>query len=434
MSSWYRDDDQQNSNCYTLKCSTFCFRCRTALVPLRSRSEDLNVHGKRHCILKATENALTIYARTCYLASIRALHSYSCLITIEMSKYNFFDDYSEGAHPDIIEALSRTNLCQQTAYGNDEYCNEARTAIRKKIGVEDAEVHFVHGGTVANLLLIACCLRPHEAVIAASSGHIVGKETGAIEATGHKVIVEPALNGKLTPERIQSAVNQNSMFAHQAKPRLVYISNATEMGTVYTKSEVEAVAKVCKQLNLLLLMDGARLGAALTSAKNDMTLNDVYNLTDMFWIGGTKTGALMGEAIVIKDKALGAEFPYHMKQRGALLAKGRILGVQFAALFRDDLLLRLAHHANCTAAKISSCLVNMGFKLQADTETNQVFPVLPLALVKELQKDFNFYVWEQLSDGSVVVRIVTSWATELSEVKRFGEVVEKWTKRSSKLS
>jgi threonine aldolase len=347
-----------------------------------------------------------------------------------MPKYNFVDDYSEGAHPNIIEALARTNLSQQKAYGNDEICDEARKAVRRKIGADDATVHFVPSGTAANLLLIASSLRPHEAIIAASSGHIATKETGAIEATGHKVITEPAADGKLTPDMIKSAFSQNSMFPHMAKPRMVYISNATEMGTVYTRTELTAIAAVCKNLDLLLLMDGARLGAALTSSTNDMTLRDVYDLTDLFWIGGTKAGALLGEAVIIKDPSSGAEFPYHMKQRGALLAKGRILGIQFSTLMQDDLFFRLARNANSAAEEISSSLVKSGFKLWAKTETNQVFPILPSALVKELQKDFDFYVWEGLHDGSVVVRLVTSWATELSEVKRFTTAVEKWAQRS----
>lgn len=351
------------------------------------------------------------------------------LLSMEMATYAFLDDYSEGAHPEIIEALAQTNLSQQRAYGNDEFCDSARKAIRDKIGAGEVAVHFVPSGTVANLLLIASSLRPHEAIIAASSGHIVSKETGAIEATGHKIITEPAVDGKLTPEKIQSAYAQNSMFAHQAIPRMVYISNATEIGTVYTKKELEAIAAVCKQLNLLLLMDGARLGAALTSSKNDMTLEDIYNLTDMFWIGGTKAGALIGEAVVIKDKDQGAEFPYHMKQRGALLAKGRILGIQFSTLFRDDLFFRLSEHANSTAGELSSSLSDMGIKLWAKTETNQVFPVLHSALVEELKKSFDFHVWENLQREGLVIRIVTSWATDASEIKRFAKMIERYMDR-----
>ncbi|EXJ83937.1 threonine aldolase [Capronia epimyces CBS 606.96] len=351
-----------------------------------------------------------------------------------MSKYNFLDDYSEGAHPRIIEALARTNMTQQTAYGNDEFSQDAREAIRNKIGADEATIHFVPSGTAANLLSIASCLRPHEAIIAASSAHIVMKETAAIEATGHKIITQPAVDGKLTPDKIRLAFDQNSIFAHQAKPKMVYISNATEIGTVYTRSELAAIAAICKSLDLLILMDGARLGAALASSETDMTLNDIYHLTDLFWIGGTKTGALIGEAVVIKDKSLGADFPYHMKQRGALLAKGRILGIQFSTLLQDDLFLHLARHANSTAAEISSSLVKMGFNLWAKTETNQVFPILPSALVQELQKEFDFYIWDRLCDGSLVVRVVTSWATELSKVRRFITMAEEWKAGSQEIA
>ncbi|KAL6245941.1 hypothetical protein RBB50_007094 [Rhinocladiella similis] len=334
-----------------------------------------------------------------------------------MVKRSFADDYGEGAHPRILEALARTNLSQQPGYGNDEFCEKAKSLIRESIGVEDASVFFVTGGTPANLISIASCLRPHEAVIAATSGHISSKEAGAIEATGHKVILVPATNGKLTPKAIQAAINQNSMFPHNAKPRMVYISNATETGTVYTRQELEVLVDLCKRLDLILFMDGARLAAALTSPVNDMSLQDIYNLTDMFWIGGTKVGALLGEAVVIKDKTVAAEFPYHMKQRGSLLAKGRVLGIQFTELFHDELIFDLAKHANRMAADISSHFVKVGVKLQATTETNQVFPVLPQAVVEALEKDFVFHTWEQLPDDQVVIRLLTSWATKVENVQ-----------------
>ena len=347
-----------------------------------------------------------------------------------MIKHNFRDDYSEGAHPRIIETLARTSLSQQSGYGDDEYSEHAKKAIRKLIGDEEAKIFFTPDGTGANLLPIASHLRPHEAIIAAESGHIVGKEGGAIEATGHKIITEPGVDGKLTPEMIQSAFDRSSEFAYQPKPKMVFISNATEIGTVYNRSELAAVTTICKKLKLLLLLDGARLGAALTSSKNDITLNDIYNLTDVFWIGGTKNGALLGEAVVIKDPSFGADFRYHMKQRGALLAKGRIIGIQFSTLLQDDLFFRLARYANSAAAELSSSLVNMGFKLWAETESNQVFPIFPPELVQEVQKNFDFFIWEHLQDGSLVLRLVTSWATELSEIKKFCKAVEEWMKRS----
>lgn len=200
---------------------------------------------------------------------------------------------------------------------------------------------------------------------------------------------------------------------------MVFISNATEVGTIYTKAELAAIASVCQDLKLLLLMDGARLGAALASPKSDISMRDVYNLTDVFWIGGTKNGALLGEAVVIKDPSFGTQFPYHMKQRGALLAKGRVLGIQFSTLLRDDLFFRLARHSDVAAADMSSCLVKLGFKLWQETESNQVFVVLPPELVQELQESFDFFIWDTLGDGSLVVRLVTSWATDVVEVERF---------------
>ena len=338
------------------------------------------------------------------------------------------DDYSEGAHPQILEALLRTNSTQQVAYGGDDYCHDARQLIREKIHCTDdeADIFFVPSGTSANLISIASCLRPYEAVITLDSGHIACKEAGAIEATGHKLILVPAVDGKMTTTNLRKAHQQNQFFPHMAKPRLLYLSNASETGTVYTKRELASLSALCKELNLLLLMDGARIGTALCSKKNDMSLRDIFDLTDIFWIGGTKAGALMGEAIVVK-KPLAEGFIFHLKQHGALLAKGRILGVQFMELFREDLFFRLAEHANAMALKISSSFENMGYKLAADTETNQVFVTLPQQLVRRLQDRFRFYVWEQLDDGQVVVRIVTSWATDELQVDKFNAWVEQWT-------
>ncbi|KAK3985475.1 pyridoxal phosphate-dependent transferase [Cladorrhinum sp. PSN332] len=343
-------------------------------------------------------------------------------------KYSFHDDYSEGAHPKIIEALARTNLSQQSGYGDDDYSEDARKAIRNLIGDKDTSIYFTPGGTGANLLSIASHLRPHEAIIATEPGHITGKEGGGVEATGHKILVAGDVDGKLTPEYIQAAFDESSLFAWQPKAKMVFISNATEVGTVYTRSELEAVAATCKKLNLLLLMDGARLGAAMVSSKSDgMTLKDFYNLTDILWIGGTKNGALLGEAIIIKDPTFAADFPYHMKQRGMLLAKGRVLGIQFSTLLQDDLLFRLARHANSAATKIASSLENSGYELWKEADSNQVFVIFPPELVGELQKDFDFFIWDRLSEDSWVVRLVTSWATDLAQVERLCKVVAAWT-------
>lgn len=343
-------------------------------------------------------------------------------------QYSFTDDYSEGAHPRLLEALVRTNSTQQVSYGNDEHSNEARQLIRAKLSATEDEVaiHFVPSGTSANLICIASCLRPFEAVLTVDSGHVVSKEAGAIEATGHKMIIVPGVGGKMTPENLERAVRQNQFFPHMAKPRLVYISNATELGTIYTKRELESLSAVCKRWNLLLHMDGARIGVALSAPSNDLTLRDLVDLTDIFWIGGTKMGALLGEAIVVR-KPLAEDFSFFLKQHGALLAKGRVIGVQFAELFRENLFFELAANANKMAQMISDNFQELGYQLSAKTETNQVFVTLPESLVKRLEERFGFYIWERLEDQQAVVRIVTSWATNTLSVDNFNACVRQWT-------
>ena len=280
-----------------------------------------------------------------------------------MIRYSFLDDYSEGCHPRILEALTNTNLIQQIAYGEDEYSIQARNLIREQLGGKDIPIYFVAGGTLANIIITSTSLRSHEAVIAASTGHIVVRETGAIEATGHKIITVTSDDGKLTPDDIESTLANNAHYPHMAKPRLVYISNATETGTVYTKAELQGLSEVCKRNGLLLLLDGARLGVALTSSINDLSLNDIAELTDIFWIGATKAGALIGEAIVIPNGQLADEFTFHIKQRGGLLAKGRLLGIQFVELFSDGLFFELSQHANAMAQKLSTAITYCGYSL-----------------------------------------------------------------------
>ncbi|RDA85428.1 hypothetical protein CP532_1525 [Ophiocordyceps camponoti-leonardi (nom. inval.)] len=341
-------------------------------------------------------------------------------------RYSFLDDYSEGAHPQVLEALIASNWTQETGYGNDRYSAEARRHMRRHLGRDDVDIFFVPSGTSANAISIAACLRPHEAVIAASSGHIVTRETGAVEASGHKIINVAPLNGKLTPESIAKALADNWHYPHMAKPRLVYISNATEVGTVYSKAELRAIKTLCEDRSLLLFMDGARIGTALTSVTNDLTLGDVLDLTDIFWIGGTKNGALLGEAVVVKDGRLAQDFDFYVKQHGSLLAKSRIMGVEFAELFRRDLYFDLALRANRAADKLSRAIVGAGFALRAATETNQVFAVLPLGLVDVLQEEFVFYVWERCGEDWAVVRLLTTWSTDVGQLDRFCQMVLVW--------
>ena len=333
-----------------------------------------------------------------------------------MQKYSFLDDYSEGAHPNILRALQDTNLRQQIAYGNDEFSEAARDLLREKIGRDNLAIHFVTSGTQANIVAISSCLRPHEAVIAAGTGHIVLFETGAIEATGHKIIIAPSRDGKLSPEDIQTALDSNALFPHMAKPRLVYISNASEAGTIYKKAELRALSKFCRENGLLLFLDGARLGVALSALNSDMTLHDIASLTDVFWIGGTKAGALCGEAVVVCNENLAEDFDFHVKQRGALLSKGRVLGIQFLELFKRGLFFELTKHANHMASKISKGVREAGFRLSSETETNEIFVEVPNSLIEKLKSNFEFLIWEKLDNESSIIRLVTSWATEEDRV------------------
>lgn len=336
-----------------------------------------------------------------------------------MKKFSFRDDYSEGTHPSILKALSVTNATQQIAYGQDEYCQDAKELIRQHFAGTDSDIWFVTSGTMANILCIGSALRPYEAVIAPASGHIVQREAGAIEAIGHKIISVPAENGKLTPDIIQSALDSNAGFPHMAKPRLVYISQATEMGTVYSRAEMTAISDLCRARDLFLLVDGARLGAAVTCDRGDLSLDHIAQLADIFWIGGTKTGALMGEAIVIPNTELRKDFAFHTKQRGALLAKGRILGVQFRELFREGLFFEGSRHANNVASHLSSGLKDKGVGFSFETETNQLFPILENEQIEELRQHFDFHVWKQEDTTHSVVRLVTSWATGYDMAEKF---------------
>lgn len=342
--------------------------------------------------------------------------------------YSFLDDYSEGAHPRLLEALIRNNMPQQTGYGTDDYSNEARQLLHAQLHTtpDEVAIHFVPSGTSANLISIASCLRPYEAVVAVDSGHISCKEAGAIEATGHKIIGVPHCRGKLLPDRLERELDRNQFFPHMAKPRLVYISQSTELGTVYTRPELQALSAVCRRRGLLMLVDGARLGVALTATTvpDVPTLRDMVDLADIFWVGGTKMGALLGEAVVVR-REIAEGFEFHIKQHGALLAKSRVIGVQFAELFRDPdtpLFFELARHANEMARRLADNFVQLGFALAAETETNQVFVHIPDDILPLLEERIRFYEWEKV-DGHTVVRIVTSWATDETQVEKLNQWV-----------
>ncbi|RRQ46008.1 threonine aldolase family protein [Chryseobacterium sp. SC28] len=342
-----------------------------------------------------------------------------------MKKYSFKNDYSEGCHPNILEALIKTNLDQQNGYGYDDYSNEARKLIKRKINDENADVHFVSGGTQANLLVISSILRPHESTISAETGHIFTNETGAIEATGHKIHGIVTEDGKLKPEHIQSVLDSHTNKPHQVKQKLVYISNSTEIGTIYQKQELKELYEFCQANNLYLFLDGARLGQALTSEINDLTLQDIANFTDVFYIGGTKNGALLGEAIVITNDNLKEDFAFHVKQKGAMLAKGRLLGIQFLELMKNDLYFDLAKHSNVQAMKIKSAFQHRGFQFLSDTFTNQIFPILNNSQIKKLSGNFDFYVWKKIDEDNSAIRLITSWATPDEVVEGFLKEIER---------
>ncbi|MCD4722593.1 MAG: aminotransferase class V-fold PLP-dependent enzyme [Desulfobacula sp.] len=335
-----------------------------------------------------------------------------------MTQYNFKNDYCEGAHPRILEALGKTNFMQEEGYGQDNYCIEAIEIIRQRIKNPNADIHFVSGGTQANLIVIASILKPYESVIATTNGHIAVHEAGAIEATGHKVNIIETRNGKLNPQNIESVINLHE-DEHMVKPKLVFISNSTETGNIYRKKELKELSSFCKQNNLFLYLDGARLGSALTSEQNDLTLPELSKYLDIFYIGGTKNGALLGEAIVINNKQLKENFRFHLKQKGALLAKGRILGIQFLELFKDDLFFELGRHANSMAAKISKRIEKFNYEFLTEPVSNQIFPILPDKLIEKLSKKYKFYVWNKISDHNSAIRIVTSWATKEEIVDAF---------------
>ena len=333
-------------------------------------------------------------------------------------KYSFRNDYSDGGHPAVIEALSREAAVMADGYGDDIFCTEASAMLKQQMDNNDVDIHFLAGGTLTNLTAISAFLRPHEAVISTREGHIYTHETGSVEATGHKVIPVDTTDGKITPQQIKKVVDEH-YFEHMVKPALVYISQPTEMGTVYSKDELEALRASCDSMDLVLYADGARLGSAIVSHGGNPGLAYYSRVFDSFYIGGTKNGALFGEALVISNDELKKDFRYHMKQKGALMAKGRSLGIQFKALFTDDLYFKLAARANELGAKLQDGIKSAGFKMMFNSSTNQIFPIFPEEIITELEKKYLFYRWEALENGESSVRLVCSWATDEDQVDGF---------------
>jgi len=336
----------------------------------------------------------------------------------------FENDYAEGAHERILKRLLETNEEQTPGYGMDKYCENAKAYIRKACDMENADVHLLVGGTQTNTTVIATILRPHQGAVAASTGHIAVHETGAIEATGHKVLTVQSDDGKIRAEQVKEVYDahwNDLTHEHMVQPGLVYISHPTENGTTYSRAELEALSKVCREHGLPLFLDGARLGYGLVSKDSDLSMADIARLCDVFYIGGTKVGALCGEAVVITNDALKKDFRYFIKQRGGLLAKGRLLGIQFETLFEDGLYYEIASHAVEMAMMIREAFIEKGFSFRYDSVTNQQFPILRNDVLSELGKKYSFSLWEKFDDNHSVVRFCTSWATKKENVEKLIE-------------
>ena len=329
-------------------------------------------------------------------------------------------DYLEGAHPRILEKLVETNFVQTPGYGEDEYCERAREIIKKKCGTPDAYVQFLVGGTQTNLTVIASILRPYQGVISAVTGHINVHETGAIEATGHKVLALPTENGKLTAAQVQEYYDahwSDESHEHIVQPGMVYISHPTENGTLYTKEELKALYETCQKLGLPVFLDGARLGYGLMSEGSDLTWENIAAYTDVFYIGGTKVGALFGEAVVITNPALTKDFRYMIKQRGGMLAKGRLLGIQFMTLLEDGLYEEIAGKAVKQAMRLKEAFLEKGYPLLYDSYTNQQYPIMSNSQLDQLREKYSFEMWTKLDEEYSAVRFCTSWATKDEDVE-----------------
>ena len=327
-------------------------------------------------------------------------------------------DYSEGAHPRILEAMLATNMEQTPGYGEDIHCMNAAYMIKRLCGREDIAVHFLVGGTQANLTVISAMLRPYQGVISCQTGHINVHETGAIEATGHKVLAVNSGDGKLTGEMIRSVCRahfEDDTHEHMVMPGAVYISNSTEIGTVYTADELMDVRRACDEYNLYLFLDGARLGYAM-AAEPSITFELLAGICDVFYIGGTKQGALFGEAVVIVNPAVNRDFRYFIKQKGGMLAKGRLLGIQFEELLRDGLYMELAKGAVDKALRIKKAAVEKGYGLAADSPSNQQFIIVPDEKLRMLNEKYAFSYMGRVDADNSQIRICTSWATSDADV------------------
>ncbi len=338
----------------------------------------------------------------------------------------FESDYTEGAHPAVLARLCETNMEHVSGYGEDKFCDAAKEKIRAACKTPDADIFFLVGGTQTNRTVIAGLLSPYEGVIAAQTGHIAAHEAGAIENSGHKVLCLPQTLGKISAHDLRTYLETfyaDESHDHMVQPGMVYISYPTEYGTLYSKDELCAIHAVCKQYKLPLFIDGARLGYGLASVASDMTLPDIAANCDAFYIGGTKVGALCGEAVVFPGGNAPKHFFTTVKQNGALLAKGRLLGVQFDALFTDGLYDKISRHAIACADRLKALLTEKGYSLFLDTPTNQIFVVLPNNQMKSLGEHVKFCFWEKYDDSHTVVRFATSWATDPADIDALADIL-----------
>ena len=332
---------------------------------------------------------------------------------------NFKSDYLEGAYPKIIERLAATNFEKTSGYGDDYHTENARELIKKACNRDDVDVHFLVGGTQTNTTVIASVLKPFEGVICADTGHINCHETGAIESTGHKVLAIPSNGGKITASQIENyftLCSTDPSYEHIVQPGMVYISNSTETGNLYSKAELEEISRVCKKCSLVLFLDGARLGYALAAEENELTLSDYARLCDIFYIGGTKCGALFGEAVVIVNDNYKKDFRSYIKQRGGMLAKGRLLGIQFEVLFEGNTYIDICKNAIDLAMEVRDGFAKKGYEFLFHSPTNQQFPIIPDMKLRELSEKYLFEFWQKVDDDHTAVRVCTSWATKRGDV------------------
>ena len=340
---------------------------------------------------------------------------------------SFENDYNRGAHPKILRRFVETNMDMEVGYGNDSFCESAKAKIRQACACPDADVFFLSGGAQTNATVIDAYLAPYEGVVCAQSGHINVHESGAVEFTGHKVMTLPEHEGKIIPEELVALLEAfwgDADHEHMVFPGMVYISHPTERGTLYSKSELAALSKVCRKYKLPLYLDGARMGYGLMSYETDVTLADIANYCDGFYIGGTKVGALCGEAVVFTHNSTPKHFFTTIKQHGALLAKGRLLGIQFDTLFTDDLYLKISRHAIDMAKKIRDGFVARGYELGWESPTNQQFIVLENSEMARLKEKVRFCVWEKRDENHTVVRFASSWATSEEDLAELWKIVD----------